>query len=89
MKYKLSFHWVEVDARNVAFAVNDNGPYCGSAGGLVGDIKAFCKEVGVLKCQAIPRMGNSVAHTLAALAFSSEKEKIWFDVVPSCVASLL
>ncbi|KAK3183029.1 hypothetical protein Dsin_030315 [Dipteronia sinensis] len=74
---KLSIQWVEVDASNVDFVVNSTDFLGGFAGCVIEDIKALSKDVGVLKCQAIPRSGNGVAHTLTALAFSYREEKIW------------
>ncbi|KAL5851954.1 hypothetical protein ACOSQ3_007072 [Xanthoceras sorbifolium] len=61
----------------------------GPAGAILDNILSLCVDVGVLKCQAIPRACNGVAHTLASLAFSSVKEQIWLGVNPSCISSLL
>ncbi|KAI9191588.1 hypothetical protein LWI28_010488 [Acer negundo] len=58
---KLSMHLVEMDARNASSAINSLTSLASSAGCIIDDIKALCKDVGVLKCQAIPRSGNDKA----------------------------
>ncbi|KAK0595956.1 hypothetical protein LWI29_011430 [Acer saccharum] len=84
---KLPIQLMEVDACNVASAINGSVSSAGSAGCIIEDIKALCKDVGVLKCQAIPRSGNGMAHTLAARAFSYREENLWQQLLPSCFSS--
>ncbi|KAL5813682.1 hypothetical protein ACOSQ4_024323 [Xanthoceras sorbifolium] len=67
----LSIFEAEVDASNVASAVNLSSNCCGDASFIVNDIKALCLEVGNCSCLAIPRSGNRLAHVLASIAFSS------------------
>ena len=55
----------------------------GDACNVIFEIKALFLEVGVISCHAIPRSGNSMAHNLASLAFSSAKESIWMNISPS------
>ncbi|KAK0579754.1 hypothetical protein LWI29_030939 [Acer saccharum] len=55
---------VEVDASIVATALNSSTSDLGDASFVINDIHALFKEVGVLKCQAVPRSGNSLAHNL-------------------------
>ncbi|KAL5740149.1 hypothetical protein ACOSQ2_029329 [Xanthoceras sorbifolium] len=85
----LKVDWVEIDAVNVAAAINSPSLVDGVAGGIFFDVNALCREVGVSKCHAISRSWNGVAHTLASLAFSSVEEQVWLDVEPVCVAGLL
>ncbi|KAL5797739.1 hypothetical protein ACOSQ2_002559 [Xanthoceras sorbifolium] len=84
----LALRVVEVDAKNVVAAVCSWRPLVGPAGAILNDILSLCVDVGVLKCQVIPKACNGVAHTLASLAFSSVKEHIWLGVSPSCISSL-
>ncbi|KAL5793946.1 hypothetical protein ACOSP7_002540 [Xanthoceras sorbifolium] len=88
-QYHLKVQWVEVDAKNVVATVCSGRPSAGAAGAILDDILSLCVDVGVLKCQVIPRACNGVAHTLASLAFSSVKEHIWLGVSSSCISSLL
>ncbi|KAL5848379.1 hypothetical protein ACOSQ4_006392 [Xanthoceras sorbifolium] len=69
--------WVEVDASNVAAAVQNRHPSLGVAGSVLDDMLALCSNVQVYKCLAIPRSGNVLAHNLASEAFSSNKEVLW------------
>ncbi|KAI9170186.1 hypothetical protein LWI28_023994 [Acer negundo] len=59
----------------------------GDARLVIEDIKALFEEVGVVICQAVPRNGNSLAHNLAFLAFTSSKETCWLNTSPSCIVS--
>ena len=86
---KLSIQWMETDASNVVSAVSNLDYLGGPAGCIIEDILALCKDVGILKCQAIPRSGNGVAHTLAALAFFFKEEKLWQNVMPSSIVSVV
>ncbi|KAL5844720.1 hypothetical protein ACOSQ3_010782 [Xanthoceras sorbifolium] len=88
-QYHLRVEWVEVNAKNVVVTVCASGSSSGPAGTIIEDVRSLCEEVGVFKCQAISKLGNGIAHTLAALAFSYVKEHVWLDVVPNCVSSLL
>ncbi|KAL5790376.1 hypothetical protein ACOSQ2_005264 [Xanthoceras sorbifolium] len=89
MNLGLKVDWVEIDAANVAAAINSPSLVDGVAGGIFFDVKALCREVGVSKCHTISRSWNGVAHTLASLAFSSVEEQVWLDVEPVCVVGLL
>ncbi|KAK3204648.1 hypothetical protein Dsin_018694 [Dipteronia sinensis] len=70
----LSVQIDEVDAPNVASILNSSAPFLGDASFIVDDIKALCLEVGICKCQAIPRLGNTLAHNLASMALPSLQE---------------
>ncbi|KAK3182748.1 hypothetical protein Dsin_030034 [Dipteronia sinensis] len=85
-QHGLNVCWVEVDAANVAAAVNDRNPSFDVAGFVIDDVKALCAEVQVYKCQAIPRSGNTLAHNLASAAISSKKYRLWQDI---CYMDLL
>ncbi|KAK3188573.1 hypothetical protein Dsin_028134 [Dipteronia sinensis] len=69
--FNLIISVAEVDATNVASMLNSDIPSLCDAFFLITDIKGLCKVVGDCRCQAISRFGNSLAHHLAALAFSS------------------
>ncbi|KAK2662074.1 hypothetical protein Ddye_000648 [Dipteronia dyeriana] len=56
---------------------------------IVNDIKALISDVGICKCQASSLKGNSLAHRLAWIAFSSAQECLWLDPGPSLVSSVL
>ncbi|KAI9154013.1 hypothetical protein LWI28_019833 [Acer negundo] len=80
--HNLQIHIVEVDALEVASTLNSTNPIFSDACFVIKDILALFKEVGVVKCQAIPRSGNSLAHNLASLASSSVKENYWLSSSP-------
>ncbi|KAK4847887.1 hypothetical protein QYF36_006873 [Acer negundo] len=81
----LVINFVEVDASLIASMLNLDNSCLGDAMSIVSDIKALCFEVGGCSFQAITRSFNSLAHALAALAFSSGEELLWWDVHPSCI----
>ncbi|KAK0573437.1 hypothetical protein LWI29_008369 [Acer saccharum] len=74
--------WAEVDASVVAAGVNGPNSSNGAASFIFDDIVGLCKDVGVVKCQAIPRSGNGVAHHLASLAVSSSRDFVWQGSCP-------
>ncbi|KAL5772348.1 hypothetical protein ACOSP7_011947 [Xanthoceras sorbifolium] len=80
----LSIFEAEVDASNVASAVNLSSNCCGDASFIVDDIKALCLEVGNCRCLAIPRSGNRLAYVLASMAFSSGVDQSWPSVAKDC-----
>ncbi|KAL5841571.1 hypothetical protein ACOSQ3_012174 [Xanthoceras sorbifolium] len=80
----LSIFEAEVDASNVASAVNLSSNCCGDASFIVDDIKALCLEVGNCRCLAIPRSGNRLAYVLAFMAFSSGVDQSWPSVAKDC-----
>ncbi|TXG73603.1 hypothetical protein EZV62_002182 [Acer yangbiense] len=47
------------------------------AGLVFDDVQALCKEAGISKCHAISPKGNGLAHNLAPLAVSSQREQPW------------
>ncbi|KAL5762800.1 hypothetical protein ACOSP7_019064 [Xanthoceras sorbifolium] len=73
---------VEVDAVNVVASVNSFKLSSCFAGFVIEDIQVFCRDIGVQKCFAIPRLGNSLAHNLASLAFSFERDSEWQEICP-------
>ncbi|KAL5797550.1 hypothetical protein ACOSQ2_002370 [Xanthoceras sorbifolium] len=79
--------WVESDASNVIKAVVVSDLNLGLASPIFSDIKALCRVVGVVKCQAISRKRNSLAHSLASFACSSKEDHFWFNSEPSCIFS--
>ncbi|KAL5819206.1 hypothetical protein ACOSQ4_023048 [Xanthoceras sorbifolium] len=81
----LNVQLIEVDACNVVSSVLGSDSCCGENGLIVLDIKALLKVVRFVKCQAISRKSNGVAHNLASLALSSLKERYWHNVCLSCI----
>ena len=77
----------EVDAVNIANVVNSPDIVNCVAKFIVNDIKDLMKEVGNCLCQAISRVGNTLAHDLASLAISSGKEHIWTNTTIDCIFS--
>ncbi|KAK3230700.1 hypothetical protein Dsin_002581 [Dipteronia sinensis] len=86
-RHNLIVKFAEVDASSVASLLNSDVCYLGDALFVIYDIKALCSEVGGCSCQAIPRSSNTLAHTLASLAFSSDVDLFWRDVNPLCLFS--
>ncbi|KAL5745539.1 hypothetical protein ACOSP7_026685 [Xanthoceras sorbifolium] len=79
-----SVEWVESDASNVINAVLETDLNLGLASHVFNDIKALCRVVGVVKCQAISHKRNGLAYSLASLACSSFEDRSWFNVEPDC-----
>ncbi|KAK4835239.1 hypothetical protein QYF36_007211 [Acer negundo] len=77
----------EVDAVNVAHAINSSGSINYAVKFVVIDVKVLMKEVGTSLCQAISRVGNFLAHDLASLAISSGKEQTWTNTTSNCIFS--
>ncbi|KAL5835705.1 hypothetical protein ACOSQ4_015202 [Xanthoceras sorbifolium] len=84
----LVVNWVECDAANVIKAVHDVDLNFCVAGLVVNDVKTLCKVVGVVKCQAISRKSNGLAHTLPSLACFSKEDRSWFNIELSCIFSI-
>ncbi|KAH7573242.1 hypothetical protein JRO89_XS03G0098000 [Xanthoceras sorbifolium] len=72
----------EVDATNVATGVNSRMPSRSYAGFVFEDIKALCKEVGVIYCQAIFQVENMLAYNLTSLVISSKRDHVWQGYYP-------
>ncbi|KAK2643001.1 hypothetical protein Ddye_024764 [Dipteronia dyeriana] len=84
----LKVPWVEVDVVNVIAIVNSVNNLRNPSGLIENTgIKALCKYVDVVSCQAISRDRNGMAHTLASVALSSKEDQIWHGVRPLCTAS--
>ncbi|KAL5826058.1 hypothetical protein ACOSQ3_017897 [Xanthoceras sorbifolium] len=84
----IGVRFVECDSVNVVNDVSSSALRLGVAGCVLDDIRALCKDVGVVSCQAISRKRNALAHTLAALACSLREDRFWFDVEPCCFSPL-
>ncbi|KAK1551615.1 hypothetical protein Q3G72_001332 [Acer saccharum] len=84
-QHGLTVSLAEVDAARVAAMVNCFKPSYSIASFIFDDICSLCKIVGVVKCQAISRCGNSLAHNLVSLAVSSMREDLWQGSCPSCL----
>ncbi|KAK3218789.1 hypothetical protein Dsin_012759 [Dipteronia sinensis] len=78
---------VETSFASVAYSLSCSNHVLSDVNFLVNDIKALFYEVGICKCQAIPKLGNSLEHNLASLAFSSVREHLWLDSNPSSIFS--
>ncbi|KAL5816050.1 hypothetical protein ACOSQ3_024428 [Xanthoceras sorbifolium] len=85
----LSVGLLEVDLVNVASSINLAQTSSCVAGLIVEDILAFCGDVGVQKCLAIPRMGNSLAHNLASFAIASGRDSVWHEICPLLLVSVI
>ncbi|KAL5770360.1 hypothetical protein ACOSP7_014514 [Xanthoceras sorbifolium] len=84
----LFVEWIESDAINVVNAILDKEASLSFDGLVINDVKALCKSIGVVHCQAISHKQNGLAYTLASLACSSSEVLSWFNVEPSCFFSL-
>ncbi|KAK3223534.1 hypothetical protein Dsin_010559 [Dipteronia sinensis] len=78
--YNFCVDAVEVASQLVASIINNPVPSHRDSKFIVNDIKSLLLDVGCCKCQAISKSGNSLAHRLALLAFSSVQELIWLDL---------
>ncbi|KAL5733476.1 hypothetical protein ACOSQ2_033168 [Xanthoceras sorbifolium] len=83
-QWGLSILWAEVDAVNVAAAINSSLPCWSIVGFVFDDVKALCKDVGVSNCHVISRSGNKMAHHLAYLTISSRRDSYGKIVVQVC-----
>ncbi|KAK2651386.1 hypothetical protein Ddye_011242 [Dipteronia dyeriana] len=83
--FKCPVDITEVDSSCVASILNSSSPCSGVATFIVNDIKALLLEIGVCKCQASPKSGNTLAQRIAFLAFSSCREQLWLDTNLSCI----
>ncbi|TXG48886.1 hypothetical protein EZV62_024761 [Acer yangbiense] len=79
--YNLSVDVVEINSRLVVSFLNDSIPHVGESNFIVKDIKAMFLDVGISKCLAVSRSGNSLALKLALLAFSSVRERLWLNLI--------
>ncbi|KAK3211741.1 hypothetical protein Dsin_016447 [Dipteronia sinensis] len=86
--HNLHIYSAEVDASAVASTLNSSSFDLCYASFVINNIKALLKEIGVLKCQAIPRSGNRLAHNFASLVSSSIKENFWLNISISCIFPL-
>ncbi|KAK4840859.1 hypothetical protein QYF36_019887 [Acer negundo] len=80
---------VEVDTANVASGLTGDSFQWSDAGPIVIDIKGLFEDVGVVKCLSTPRNENVMAHTLAALAFSSMEYRVRLDSMPNCLELII
>ncbi|KAK4852669.1 hypothetical protein QYF36_026009 [Acer negundo] len=85
----LVVNWVEVDVVNVDSGLAGDSFQWSDAGPIVFDIKGLFEDDRVVKCLSTPRNGNVMAHTLAALAFSSMEYRVWLDSILNCLGSLV
>ncbi|KAK0603295.1 hypothetical protein LWI29_003462 [Acer saccharum] len=76
-RLNLVVNYAETDAVNVALNVNSDVCFINDAKFIVSDIKTLLKEVGNCLCQAISRVGNTLALDLASWVFSNRMEKTW------------
>ena len=76
----------EVDSSSVVSSLYSQFPILGDAKFIFLDIKALLSKAGSYKCLSIAKSRNVLAHNLASLAFSSEREResFWLDCSPSC-----
>ncbi|KAL5784813.1 hypothetical protein ACOSQ2_007205 [Xanthoceras sorbifolium] len=56
----LFVEWIESDAISVVNAILDMEAYLSFDGLVINDVKALCKSVGVIHCQAISRKRNGL-----------------------------
>ncbi|KAK3185137.1 hypothetical protein Dsin_032423 [Dipteronia sinensis] len=83
--YNLPVRFVEVNSCKVFFSLNSQVSPLGDARFIINDIKALLSDVGSCKCLFVPKPKNVLAQNLTSLAFSSVRERIWLDLMPSLV----
>ncbi|TXG57422.1 hypothetical protein EZV62_018735 [Acer yangbiense] len=87
--YNLKVDYAEVISPSVVSIFNDSIPLVGESKFLMNDIKALFLDVGIIKCSAVSKSGNSLAFKLALSAFSSFREQLWLDnSSPICAYTL-
>ena len=77
--YQLKVDLAEVISPSVVSILNDSRPLVGESKYIMNDIKVMLFDVGISKCSAISKSGNSLAIKLAFSAFSSFRECLWLD----------
>lgn len=55
----------EFDPMNAVLDVNSNVVYRGNSSVIIQDIKALCVEFGIVSCQSVPIIENSLIHKFA------------------------
>ena len=77
--YNLKVNLVEVMSHRVVSVLNDSIPLVGESKYVMNDINLLISIVGISKCLAVSKSGNSLALSLANSAFSSCSEWLWMD----------
>ncbi|KAK3184200.1 hypothetical protein Dsin_031486 [Dipteronia sinensis] len=77
--YNLRVDFAEIASPTVVSMLNETVPSLGASKFIVSDIKDLFLAVGICKSQAVPKPGNSLAHRLALLVFSSVTERLLLD----------
>ncbi|KAK3223777.1 hypothetical protein Dsin_010802 [Dipteronia sinensis] len=79
---------VESDAKVVVDIVNLRVVSSVDIGNIIADI-LYLIHSNPITVSFVPRIANSVAHSLAKLSISSTKDNIWFESCPPCVERLV
>jgi hypothetical protein len=75
---------IEVVSSSVSTFLNSPDSNLGDIRFIVNDIRATLSDIGRRKCQAVPISGIALAQNLAAIAFSSVRERLWLGPSPYC-----
>ena len=81
--YNIPINLVEINSNTVVSSLNSPVIPCDDARFIVSDIKALMYELGSSACLFVSNSGNTLAHSLASLAFSLVRESLWLDFGPS------
>ena len=87
--YCLPVSIVESFSSSFSSSLVSPGSRLGDSHVIVNDIHTLFSNAGICKCQATSKKGNSLAHNLASIAFSSIKERLWLDPCPFPVVSVV
>ncbi|TXG70978.1 hypothetical protein EZV62_005913 [Acer yangbiense] len=77
--YNMKVDLAEVISPKVVSILNDSIPLVGESKFIMNDIKMLVSVVGITKCLAVSKSGNSLALNLANSAFASFREWLWLD----------
>ncbi|TXG57156.1 hypothetical protein EZV62_018469 [Acer yangbiense] len=77
--YNMKVDFAEVISPKVVSILNDSIPLVGESKFIMNDIKMLVSVVGITKCLAVSKYGNSLALNLANSAFVSCREWLWLD----------
>ncbi|KAK3185070.1 hypothetical protein Dsin_032356 [Dipteronia sinensis] len=80
---------LEYDVLAVVHAVCKKEAPSSKVGVVVNDILCFLRQVNIISVNFVPRLVNSIAHSLAKLDLSHVSEFCWFEDCSLCVESLV
>ncbi|TXG66527.1 hypothetical protein EZV62_007802 [Acer yangbiense] len=77
--YNMKVDLAEVISPKVVSILNDSSPLVGESKFLMNDIKMLITVVGITKCLAVSKHGNTLALNLANSASALSREWLWMD----------